>query len=277
MWILLRGLGRERRHWFDFPERMSDTLGVNCQTVDLPGFGQARFERVPTSVSNTAEVVLHRLQGMKSASPGPLGVLGLSLGGMVGLELCRRDPERFSHGVVVNSSCNASRPWQRLRPEGLRLLARSLTTGDASSREEAIYALTLSATRERALQHAARAAALTRTAPVRRRDVIGQLVAAAAFTPQQIHQPVLVLSGRKDRLVSPSCSAALAAVLGAAHAEHPAAGHDLPLDDGPWLVHQIRRWLATLADRDEHETLRKDSPGTLTPSLRDEEGRHPSG
>jgi hypothetical protein len=26
-------------------------------------------------------------------------------------------------------------------------------------------------------------------------------------------------------------------------AMHPEAGHDLPLDDGPWVAHRVRNWL----------------------------------
>jgi pimeloyl-ACP methyl ester carboxylesterase len=241
-WVLLRGLGRERRHWFDFVTTASDVLGVECHALDLPGFGEARFERVPTTVAKTAEALLHRITRLPHE--GATGVIGLSLGGMVGLELCRQAPERFSHLVVVNSSASISPPWQRLRPEGMRLLASSLASGDALEREHRIYDLTLAERRGNAAEYASRAAEFTRVNATRRRDIVRQLYAAARFRPAPVGQPVLVLSGRNDRLVSPSCSAALAALLGAVHVEHPTAGHDLPIDDGAWLAKQIEQWLA---------------------------------
>jgi pimeloyl-ACP methyl ester carboxylesterase len=242
-WILLRGLGREHGHWFDFARTASDALGVEFTAVDLPGFGRARCERVPTSVTGTAEVVRHRIDGLLCARPGAWGVLGLSLGGMVGLELCRRDPERLSHLVVVNSSSRSSPPWQRLLPEGMLLLSRSLAAADAIERERRIYELTLCNRRREAEAFAERAAEFAGSSGSRRRDVLRQLFAAARFLPQAVAQPVLVLSGRNDRLVSPACSASLAARLSASHVEHPTAGHDLPLDDGPWLAQQVKLWL----------------------------------
>ena len=47
----------------------------------------------------------------------------------------------------------------------------------------------------------------------------------------------------RDQLVDPACSAQLAAAWKADLEVHPEAGHDLPLDDGPWVVNQVRAWL----------------------------------
>jgi pimeloyl-ACP methyl ester carboxylesterase len=273
MWLLLRGLGRECGHWFDFPPVAERELGVPCRALDLPGFGKARHERVPASVPEMSEAILHRPASALRAASGPVGVLGLSLGGMVALELCRRAPARFSHLVLVNSSSRLSPPWQRLLPAGMLLLSRSLATLDLLERERRIYELTLSERRAQADRFAARAALLAERAPARRRDVLRQLLAALAFTPPRVTQPVLVLSGRNDRLVSPACSAALATALGAPHNEHPSAGHDLPVDDGAWLAQQMARWLAARAELDPRETLRTNSPATLLASVRDEERR----
>ena len=41
----------------------------------------------------------------------------------------------------------------------------------------------------------------------------------------------------------------LAAQWATAFAEHPTAGHDLPLDDGAWVARQVGDWLRTLAGR----------------------------
>ena len=55
--------------------------------------------------------------------------------------------------------------------------------------------------------------------------------------------PVLVLAGAGDALVDPECSRTLARRWQADYAEHSAAGHDLALDDGPWVARQVRGWL----------------------------------
>jgi hypothetical protein len=33
--------------------------------------------------------------------------------------------------------------------------------------------------------------------------------------------------------------------------EHPSAGHDLPLDDGPWLVRELGAWLGQQARKQQ--------------------------
>lgn len=268
-WILLRGLGREHRHWFGFDAALGRALNARALVVDLPGFGAARFERVPTSVPATAEVVLHRLRRRFDAGSGRLGVFGLSLGGMVGLELCRQEPAWFSHAVVLNSSSSLSPPWQRLSPEGALLVSRSLLSRNAEARERWIYELTLCARRGSASEFAARAARFGDR--VRRRDVVRQLLAASTFLPRAITQPALVLCGGRDRLVAPACSATLARALGASYRRCPDAGHDLPLDAEAWVTDQLARWLATTTVRGG-ETLRTRSPATLASSVRDEEG-----
>jgi pimeloyl-ACP methyl ester carboxylesterase len=54
---------------------------------------------------------------------------------------------------------------------------------------------------------------------------------------------VLVLGSEQDRLVSVLCSKALAQQGAYELRLHPDAGHDLPLDDGPWVARQVQSWL----------------------------------
>ena len=54
---------------------------------------------------------------------------------------------------------------------------------------------------------------------------------------------LLLLASRRDGLVHFGCSEALAAAWGCELRIHPGAGHDLPLDDGPWVVAQVRHWI----------------------------------
>lgn len=54
--------------------------------------------------------------------------------------------------------------------------------------------------------------------------------------------PILVLRGMKDRMVSPSCSEALARHWQLSLETHPYAGHDIPLDDPAWVCERIRAW-----------------------------------
>jgi len=56
---------------------------------------------------------------------------------------------------------------------------------------------------------------------------------------------MLVLASAHDALVDPYCSRRLAQAWALPIAEHPTAGHDLPLDDGAWVVRQVERWVCT--------------------------------
>jgi pimeloyl-[acyl-carrier protein] methyl ester esterase len=244
-WLLLRGLGRDARHWFRFAELLSAALEVPCQAVDLPGVGQGRFEFPQTSVEATAQVVAHRLDGQRFHSEGRCGLFGLSFGGMVALELCRQRPSWFSHAVLVNSSSRLSPPWLRMFPRGVALVTRSLLSRDPEERELRIYELTSNLGHERNREHARHAADFARSSPIRRRTVLAQLAAAARFVPPDTAQPVLVLSSKCDRMVSSSCSRDLATHLGALHLVNDRAGHDLPLDAPDWVIESLRRWLAS--------------------------------
>jgi hypothetical protein len=49
-----------------------------------------------------------------------------------------------------------------------------------------------------------------------------------------------------DALVDVSCSRQLALRWNVTFAEHPTAGHDLPLDDSSWVIRKVMQWQQTL-------------------------------
>jgi pimeloyl-ACP methyl ester carboxylesterase len=238
----LRGLGRERRHWFEFPRRLAECLGAQAHTVDLPGMGERRGEPDRYSVADIARDVRQRLG--EHARESPWGVLGVSLGGMVAISLAAQWPSGVSHVVAVNSSSRLSSTRERLRPAALAQLFRALVWLAPEARERCLYALTTNSPEQDVVRWAMQAAEFGLDQPARGGALVCQLVAGARFFPRAIVQPVLVLSGAGDRLVSPACSLALARHLGAAHKLHPTAGHDLPLEDPDWVLEQMRVWLA---------------------------------
>ena len=77
-------------------------------------------------------------------------------------------------------------------------------------------------------------------------NAVRQLWAAARFsTPREAPRlPLLVLVSAADGLVDPRCSQRLALAWGAELRTHPTAGHDLPLDDGAWVVREVGAWIA---------------------------------
>jgi pimeloyl-ACP methyl ester carboxylesterase len=93
--------------------------------------------------------------------------------------------------------------------------------------------------------------AIQRARPISRANALRQLLSAARFHAPALapEVPLLVLASRQDALVDPRCSRRVAELWRADFAEHPTAGHDLPLDDGPWVAQQISRWMSLMEGR----------------------------
>lgn len=251
-WILLRGLGRESRHWGRFVGDFAAALpGSRPLALDLPGNGRRHWQRSPCAVDAMASFC--RARALQQSAP-PWYLLGLSLGAMVAIDWARRHPDEIAGCVLINASARPFCPfYRRLRPAAYPLLLSVLLgTRSAQAIESGVLRLT---SRGTDACDAPTAAALPawiayrNECPVTRANLVRQLIAAARFHAPRTapSAPVLVLAGAGDRLVDPRCSRALAQAWNAAYAEHPSAGHDLPLDDGPWVVEQVRRWLAAHA------------------------------
>lgn len=243
-WVLLRGLTRERRHWGGFPARLQAAFpGAAVLAPDLPGNGARWRERSPRSVAALAEDLRATLSAEGHAPPYRL--LALSLGAMVAVAWAERHPQELAGAVLLNTSLRPHSPfWQRLRPAAWPALLK-IATGDAAAREAAVLRLTA--------RHPPDAAALLRDwvawrrdCPVSRANALRQLGAAASWrAPQSAPAvPLLLLAGARDELVDPRCSQSLARAWGVPLAIHPDAGHDLPLDAGPWVVERVRDWAA---------------------------------
>lgn len=248
-WLLLRGLGRERAHWHDFPQALERSLvGARAHPLDLPGAGTERERRPPCSLAGVARDIAERVEHLVDSSAvaphEPWAVLGLSLGGMIALELCREHPSRFHAAVVLNASSALSPPLERFQPAAARVLAAALWR-EPLAREEAILRLTSRLDPVRRRHYAERAAAVAVQRPARPLAIALQLLAASRFHPSQSPPrpvPLLFLSSARDDLVSPRCTDALARHHRAPHLQHPWAGHDLPLDDPDWVCAQLRLW-----------------------------------
>lgn len=244
-WILLRGLARESAHWGGFLEQFADAMetGDRMVALDLPGNGSLHEMTSPASVPALALACRNALAGR--ACEGSLVLVAMSLGAMVALQWSREFPEEIAGCVLINTSLGGRCPfWERLRPQNYASVCRLLLPGlTAVERERRVLAITSARPQRHAhLPQEWATAALAR--PVRARNVVRQLLAAACYrapeAPPQV--PMLVLVSAADRLVSPRCSIRLAAAWNLPLRLHPCAGHDLPLDDPHWLIDQIRRW-----------------------------------
>jgi pimeloyl-ACP methyl ester carboxylesterase len=250
-WILLRGWSREARHWGEFPALLQAALAgaalpvaspVTVRALDLPGNGSRHLERSPARVSPMVDAVRRNLA---ESGRGKFHLLGLSLGAMACVDWIARFPGEVAACVLLSASLRPFNPfYQRLRPANLAKVAGLFLENDAARREAGILALTSSG------GGAGLAPAWARYAeerPVSRGNVLRQLAAAARFrAPLDAPAvPLLVLAGAGDRLVDPRCSETLARRWNAPLALHPTAGHDLPLDDGPWVAAQVKQWLSS--------------------------------
>ena len=249
-WVLLRGLTREARHWGDFPQQLGEAFpGAPVICLDLPGNGKLNDLESPPSVEAMAEYCHAELANRGIALP--CRVLAMSLGAMVAVAWANRYPDDIAAAVLINTSLRPFSPFhQRLRPANyLRLLRLFGPKPSDRELETAILATTTrlvpdpAAVIEEWLQW-------RRENPVSRRNALRQLLAAARYRAPR-KRPVerlLLLAGARDALVDPRCSLQLAAQWDASIAVHPAAGHDLPLDDAGWVLAQLRLWLEGLGE-----------------------------
>lgn len=237
-WILLRGWTRESGHWGDFPAQLQRALpDARVIALDLPGTGALRARESPADVAALAEDCRAQLQAAGHVPPWRL--FGLSLGGMVAAHWAAAHPGEVEACVLVNTSMRGA-PLARLRPSSWPALARIVMAHDALAAERGILALT--SNRPADAQRAVEWARIRTERPVSRRTAWRQLLAAARFEllPRPPGVALRVLCSAADRLVDPRCSHALARQWQAELAEHPSAGHDLPLDAGDWVAEQLR-------------------------------------
>ncbi|HSI56819.1 MAG TPA: alpha/beta hydrolase [Ideonella sp.] len=243
-WVLLRGLGRGSAHWGAFPAQFqAEFPQARLVLPDLPGNGARHRERSPACVAELVEDLRSSLQ-LQGLAP-PYHLLALSLGAMVAADWACRYPRELAAAVLLNTSLRPfSPPHHRLRPGALARLATRPVLG-LEARERAVLALTSRLARDPAAT-LARWVRLQRNQPVAGPNLLRQLLAAALYRapPNPPPVPLLLLAGRRDALVDPRCSRALARRWQVALVEHALAGHDLPLDDGEWVARQVRHWLA---------------------------------
>lgn len=246
-WVLLRGLMRESRHWGKFPDFFQNVLGVqHVVTLDLQGNGRLHGQASATRVVDMMENIRAQLEQLGYAPP--YRVLALSLGAMVAVAWGERYPSELDRMALINTSLAPYSPfYHRLRPANYPVLICQLLLGSAVQRERLILRLT-SRVKNRSGQRQAileQWAAFALECPTTRANILRQALAAIRFRAAKSAPPVpvLLLVSQQDELVNAKCSFTLARHWHCAIRLHPTAGHDLPLDDGVWVIQQVKQWL----------------------------------
>ncbi len=252
-WVLLRGLMREARHWGDFPHQFQQAIGEQrLLCLDFPGNGQLHELNSLTTVEAMADfchaqLAQHQVLG---AAPEPVQVLAVSLGAMVALAWAKKYPEDISSMVLINTSVAPHSPfYHRLRPANYPELIATMLFGSGLAREKLILHITSNThTLEQADFISRQWLAYAQEKPIRLLNILRQLWAAMRFrAPLQMGQiPLLLLAGEHDRLVNADCSRTLAHLWHCPLRLHAQAGHDLPLDDGQWVIQQVLDWTTAL-------------------------------
>lgn len=246
-WIFLRGLMRETRHWGEFPQVFRQHIPqAQIVMLDLPGNGRLHRLETPAGVEDMMEHCRAQLASLGIAPPYYL--LGLSLGAMAVVSWATHHHEELSGCVLINTSLRPFNSfYRRLQPRNyfkiLKLLLMAHTSRDW---EQSTLQLT-----SRHLDRTSKVLddwiVYRDEYPVARRNALRQLLAAARYRAPSVNPlpHALILASVRDDLVDVHCSRTLASAWGLNIAEHPTAGHDIPLDDGEWVARQVQNWLST--------------------------------
>jgi len=242
-WVLLRGLTREKAHWGSFPQRLQQGLAPDSRVIalDLPGTGTLRQQASPARIEGIAAACRAQLFALQVRAP--LGLIGLSLGGMVATAWALAHPEEVGLCVVINSSMRPLAPLaRRLRPQAWAPLLAALLRSDSRAIETTVHGLTSARPEPPGLLD--EWVAIRQARPVSTPNALRQLLAAARFrhAGPAPRCPTLVVCSAGDALVDPACSRTLARHWGMPLLTNESAGHDLPLDAGAWLAGQLAAW-----------------------------------
>jgi len=244
-WVLLRGLVRESRHWGEFVPILAQRLTQSrLIALDLPGNGALHRQRSPGNIADMVEACRAQLQGQGLAPPYHL--CAVSMGAMVAVQWAHRYPREIAAQVLINTSMRPFSPvFDRLQMHNWPTVLRLALWSTPVQWETAVLRLTTARPHPEVLAQWVR---WHETCPVSKINALRQLLAAARFSapPMARQVPTLLLASTQDQLVSVRCSQALAQAWQFPLQQHPAAGHDLTLDDPHWVADAVSAWVDCL-------------------------------
>lgn len=249
-WILLRGLARESAHWGNFVSLLQAGFpDARVTALDLPGTGNCYQVQSPCTIKAITDHVRARALE-RGLLQQPVTFLAVSLGAMVAWEWLQRYPGDSCAAILMNTSFASLSPfYQRLRWQSYGRFLALAAQSDLRRRELAIVQL-VGNREDQQEKVAIEWEAIQTERPISFNNGLRQIIAAAVYRPGDAGPglPVLLLNGKGDRLVAPTCSEAISKQWALELRSHPWAGHDMTLDDGDWVVTQLKQWLAMLGD-----------------------------
>lgn len=235
--LMLHGWAMHSGLWFPLLPRLIERYRVHL--VDLPGHGYSDALVAPPALSLRRVVEAVEVAIAETSAPGPLMILGWSLGGQVALEWARLRPERVGALVLISTTPNfAQRPdWPHAMAEAtLRQFGDELTVAYRQTLQRFVTLQVQGSEHARDVLALLRSQLFARGEPSQQalRDTL-ELVASSDLRGEvgAISQPTLVIGGNRDTLTPVAAARWLASALpkgslvvvpGAAHApflSHP--------------------------------------------------------
>lgn len=245
--VLLRGLGRTTGFWLDFPDFLCH--GSDVIMMDLPGTGNNRH--VPGTLS-LPRLAAHVVATLKAESLLPCHLVGISLGGMVAIDVAGQlartapnaeaTPSNLTSLTVMATSARCGRE-RRLAWEAAVPLARMLLSRRPTNRTIAPF-LVAPDTLARRRDLVEVWDRIMEREVVRPIEVVRQILAAAAYGAERplrlIRRPSLCLVSQDDALVSWRNTPRVWERLSTAEMQIlRGCGHDLPTDDPEGVARRI--------------------------------------
>ncbi|ASP39677.1 alpha/beta hydrolase [Bacterioplanes sanyensis] len=247
--VLLRGLIRSRFHWGPFAPLVEQQWPERrLWQPELPGNGYAHQRRSPASISAMTDVIRDQVITSK-----PVVVIAISMGAMVACDWAKRFPTEVKELHLINTSfANMAKPWQRLQPKAVFALLRAARhwSTDPAALEHTVWQQTvqLGPLAEQDIDIISDWITFARQHPIKASNALRQMWAASRFRAPKSKpcQHTYIYASKQDALVDWQCSLAISQRWECSLLTHATAGHDLPLQDPGWLLHQIAQQSATL-------------------------------
>lgn len=236
-WVLIRGIMSESFHWWDFLPLLQQAFPNDVfHNVDILGNGQNNHLYTPLSIKKNIEGLREQL-----SNHSPKIVLGFSLGGMLALEWAHHFPNEIEQVILLNSSLNNSKVYDRITPFSLKEIFKSSLQKNMTDREKVILRMTTTLPENEISIIAEKWGNRAAEVPVKSINFINQLILASQIR-QRATPPckVTILAAANDKVVNPHCSKIISNKWNLPLHLHPDAGHDLTLEDPQWVLDHIK-------------------------------------